>query len=234
MPPPPPQDRQEMRRYWDEKISWWADSSYEEHPRGPVDRLMAHLRRSVHARAVIALEMLRPHLAGKTVVDVGCGNGHFLHCCLEAGAAHAVGIDISPAAIEEARSLAERHGTADRSEWHVGRAGDGTLPPGDFVTGFGLVDWLEKDECMQFFKALHGRHFVFSFSEMDGSFDEWVHYFYLIKRLEWFGNGVRAYHHPRRTILRRLQRASIDDVQVVARREMRFGRLVHNLHTLSR
>ncbi len=223
-----------MRRYWDEKISWWADSSYEEHPRGPVDRLMAHLRRSVHARAVIALEMLRPHLAGKTVVDVGCGNGHFLHCCLEAGAAHAVGIDISPAAIEEARSLAKRHGTADRSEWHVGRAGDGTLPPGDFVTGFGLVDWLEKDECMQFFKALHGRHFVFSFSEMDGSFDEWVHYFYLIKRLEWFGNGVRAYHHPRRTILRRLQRASIDDVQVVARREMRFGRLVHNLHTLSR
>ena len=67
---------------------------------------------------------------------------------------------------------------------------------------------------------------------MDGSFDEWVHYFYLIKRLEWFGNGVRAYHHPRKTILGRLKRAGLRDVRIVERPEMRFGRLVHNLHLL--
>jgi hypothetical protein len=76
-----------------------------------------------------------------------------------------------------------------------------------------------------------GRRIVFSYSEMDGSFDEWVHYFYLIQRLRWFGGGVRAYHHPRRTILNRLAKAEIRDVEIVTRREMRFGRLLHNLNS---
>lgn len=219
-----------MRQYWDEKITWWASSSYEERPRGTLDRFMAKLRRSVHARAVIALEILQPHLKDRTVLDVGCGNGHFLNGCLEAGARHVIGVDIAPAAVDEARRISERNRTADRTTWLVGRAGDGNLPEADIVTGFGLIDWLGRDECLEFFRFLKGKRFVFSYSEMDGSFDEWVHYFYLIKRLEWFGKGVRAYHHPRETILGRLRRAGIkDDVEVVVRSEMRFGRLVHNL-----
>jgi SAM-dependent methyltransferase len=222
------QDAKEMRSYWDDKITWWADSSYEEKPRGAVQRFMARLRRSVHARAVISLELLRPIIAGKTVLDVGCGNGHFLKGCLEAGAARAIGIDIAPQAVDLAAELARRNGYADRSEFHVGRAKD-PLPPSDIVTGFGLIDWLSREECMAFFRQLKGRKFVFSFSEMDGSFDEWVHYFYLIERLRYFGGGVRAFHHPRSVILNRLAKAGITDVEVVVRREMRFGRLVHNL-----
>lgn len=218
----------EMRSYWDDKITWWADSSYEEKPRGPVEKFMAHLRRSVHARAVISLEMLRPHLPGKTVIDVGCGNGHFLKGCLEAGAAHVIGIDIAPQAVEMAKDLARRNGYTDRSEFLVGRAKD-KLPAGDFVTGFGLIDWLSREECMTFFRQLPDRKFIFSFSEMDGSFDEWVHYFYLIERLRYFGGGVRAFHHPRSVILNRLAKAGVRNPRVEVRKEMRFGRLVHNL-----
>lgn len=222
--------KQDMRRYWDEKIDWWAASSYEEEPRGAVDRLMAKLRRSVHARAVIALELLKDHLPGRTVLDIGCGNGHFLHSCIQAGAARGIGLDIAPQAVELAKRNADRHGIADRVEFHVGKAGQGSFPEADIVTGFGLIDWLGREECMALFHALKGRRIVFSYSEMDGSFDEWVHYFYLVQRLRLFGGGVRAWHHPRRTILNRLRRAGFSDVEVVARREMRFGRLVHNLN----
>lgn len=222
---------QDMRQYWDEKIDWWAASSYEEEPRGLVDRFMARLRRSVHARAVIALELLRDHLPGATVLDIGCGNGHFLHGCIQAGAARGIGLDIAPQAVELARRNAEQHGIAGQVEFHVGTAGQGQFPEADIVTGFGLVDWLERDECMRLFRAVRGRKFVFSYSEMDNSFDEWVHYFYLVERLRLLGGGVRARHHPRRTILNRLRRAGVGPVDVVARREMRFGRLVHNLNS---
>jgi predicted RNA methylase len=219
----------EMKGYWDEKISWWAESSYEEQPRGALDRFMARLRRSVHARAVIALELLKPHIEGKTILDIGCGNGHFVKGCVELGAKHAYGIDISPEAIKLARRLAEKNGYADRSTFSVGRAGDSDLPQTDFVTGFGLIDWLSGAECMTMLRNIEGRKFVFSYSEQDGSFDEWIHHFYLIERLRWFGGGVRAYHHPREVIVRRFRKAGHGPVEVVERREMRFGRLIHNL-----
>jgi predicted RNA methylase len=224
-------EQEGMRTYWDEKITWWADSAYEEKPRGIIERWMAHLRRSVHARAVIALDLLKEgHLQGRTVLDIGCGNGHFAQACINAGAAHVIGLDISPQAIAMAKQLAQRHGVADKTTFVVGRAGQEKLPDADIITGFGLIDWLSREECQRLFNALGGRRFIFSFSEMDGSFDEWVHYFYLIERLRYFGGGVRAYHHPRRVILNRLYKAGIRDVEIVVRKEMRFGRLIHNLN----
>lgn len=224
-----PQQHDEMRAHWDEKITWWADSSYEEKPRGAVERFMAGLRRSVHARAVIALDLLRPHIKGKVLVDVGCGNGHFAKECVAAGARHVIGIDIAPQAVELAKRLAQQNGVGDRTTFLVGKAGDPELPASDFVTGFGLVDWLSREECIAFFKKLRGRKFVFSYSEQDGSFDEWVHHFYLVERLRLFGGGVRVYHHPRRVILNRMQQAGLPSGKVVEDRQMRFGRLVHNL-----
>mgnify|MGYP006444120441 CR=1 FL=1 len=219
----------EMQSYWDEKISWWACSSYEEQPRGPMERLMARLRRSVHARSVIALELLRPHIEGKTILDIGCGNGHFVKGCLELGARKAYGMDISPRAISLARRLAEKNGYADRAEFFTGRAADGDFPKAQIVTGLGLIDWLEAAECMAMLRAIRGRKFVFSYSEQDNSFDEWVHHFYLVERLRWFGKGVRAYHHPRHVILRRFRKAGFRNVKILEHREMRFGRLIHNL-----
>lgn len=219
-----------MKSYWDEKITWWAASSYEDQPRGMWEQFMAKLRRSVHARAVIALELLRPHIKDKTVLDIGCGNGHFLKGCLDLGAKHVYGVDIAPQAIEMAKNLAEQNNYSERSTFYVGRAGDDEFPDADFVTGFGLLDWLRRRECMKLFNTIAGKKFVFSFSEQDGSFDEWVHHFYLVERLRWFGNGVRVYHHPRQVMLDRLAEAGIKDVEVVVRKEMRFGRLIHNLH----
>ncbi|MEO8377764.1 MAG: methyltransferase domain-containing protein [Candidatus Sumerlaeota bacterium] len=222
-----------MKSYWDEKIDWWADSSYEEKPRGPIERWMAGLRRSVHARAVIALELLEPYLKDRVVVDVGCGNGHFAKCCAEMGAKHVIGTDISPAAVEIARKLAKANGVENKTTFQVARAGD-PLPTADIVTGFGLVDWLEREECLRFFNNINGRTFMFSYSEQDRSFDEIVHHFYLVERLRLFGGGVRAYHHPRATIENRLRKCGINNFEIVSRKEMRFGRLVHNLPTVKK
>ncbi|GKX59893.1 50S ribosomal protein L11 methyltransferase [Leminorella grimontii] len=58
-------------------------------------------------------------LAGKTVIDFGCGSGILAIAALKLGAARAIGIDIDPQAILASRDNAERNGVADRLELYL-------------------------------------------------------------------------------------------------------------------
>ncbi|WP_428944386.1 50S ribosomal protein L11 methyltransferase [Pantoea sp. FN060301] len=53
-------------------------------------------------------------LAGKTVIDFGCGSGILAIAALKLGAASAIGIDIDPQAIQASRANAERNGVSER------------------------------------------------------------------------------------------------------------------------
>ena len=58
-------------------------------------------------------------LAGKTVVDFGCGSGILAIAALKLGAARVIGIDIDPQAIQASRDNAERNGVADQIELYL-------------------------------------------------------------------------------------------------------------------
>ena len=58
-------------------------------------------------------------LAGKTVVDFGCGSGILGIAALKLGAARVIGIDIDPQAIQASRDNAERNGGADQIELYL-------------------------------------------------------------------------------------------------------------------
>jgi SAM-dependent methyltransferase len=75
-------------------------------------------------RILDALE--RQGLAGRTVLDVGCGTGDLAISTVRRGADRASGIDLAGGAIEEARSLARDRGVADRVAFAVG---DGSIAP---------------------------------------------------------------------------------------------------------
>jgi len=73
------------------------------------------------------------------VLDAGCGNGKSAVWLAKRGF-NVVGIDISPTAVEQARSRARSHGVAAKCEFYEGRlpndapsrALDGPLAPGSF------------------------------------------------------------------------------------------------------
>jgi len=59
-------------------------------------------------------------LKGRTLIEIGCGVGYLHQHLLLAGASSAVGIDLSPAMLEEAQALAARQGLSARTRYVQG------------------------------------------------------------------------------------------------------------------
>lgn len=99
-----------------EAYALWADS-YPPHAHNPV--MLAE------ERAMLAL--LPGRLDGMQVLDAGCGSGRYVLHALARGAAHVVGIDLSPPMLERARGALDGHADASRV---VLREGSLTALPG--------------------------------------------------------------------------------------------------------
>jgi SAM-dependent methyltransferase len=127
----------------------------------------SQLRRSVHGLAGApewpAIRALLPDLAGKRVVDLGCGFGWFARWARENGAASVLGIDLSDKMITRARG-----GTGDPAiEYRIADLESLALPEATFDLAYSalafhyIVDFGRLVRTVQ--KALRpGAHFVFT------------------------------------------------------------------------
>lgn len=87
---------------------------------------------------VVVSEPLRDALlsldpTGRTVLELGCGRGGLLLGLVQAGAARATGLDLSPASIDEARHRFAEAQLSDRVHLSVGDAARVPLEPHDWV-----------------------------------------------------------------------------------------------------
>lgn len=83
-------------------------------------------------KALLA-ELEAAGLAGRTVLDVGCGAGDLALATLSHGAARAHGVDLGRGAIARAEELAQERGLADRASFEVGDGATAPLDPADVV-----------------------------------------------------------------------------------------------------
>ena len=72
-------------------------------------------------------------LAGKTLLDLGCGTGSFSIEALKAGAFRCVGVDLSPEMIRNANEEAAKSGFSERARFVVGDAAEVQRPSSDIV-----------------------------------------------------------------------------------------------------
>src|SRR5437588_13039366 len=77
----------------------------------------------VRRRLDLTVQTLAP-LAGKSVLDVGCGSGRFCFAYAQNGASQVLGVDFAEAMIDIARKLADELHVASRCEFRVGRLPD--------------------------------------------------------------------------------------------------------------
>lgn len=120
------------------------DAIYED-AKGPFDRFMDEVWRGVvRKRFELVLARLEP-LAGKSVLDVGCGSGRYCLAYAQRGAARVVGVDFAPAMIELARKHATRLGVTDRCDFRVGSFPEAvTDGPFDAATAMGFFDYVAE------------------------------------------------------------------------------------------
>jgi ubiquinone/menaquinone biosynthesis C-methylase UbiE len=106
------------------------------------------LRKSMRLRYVKTLEGCKP-IAGKTVLDVGCGPGHYGIALARNGAAHVTGIDFAEGMIQLARGQAQTAGVAARCEFLVGDFQTfQPADPFDYVVVMGVMDYVAQPRVL--------------------------------------------------------------------------------------
>jgi 2-polyprenyl-3-methyl-5-hydroxy-6-metoxy-1,4-benzoquinol methylase len=119
------------------------DAIYDDANKDPFSRWVDRVWRGVVRRRLqLTLQLLEP-LAGKSILDVGCGSGRYGVAFAEHGAARVVGIDFAQQMIGLALGLAREHGVDQRCEFIAGSFPE-DVPEGRFdaCTALGLFDYV--------------------------------------------------------------------------------------------
>jgi len=119
------------------------DAIYED-DKGAITRWVDEVWRGVVRRRFdLTLNLLEP-LAGKSVLDVGCGSGRYCIAYAQRGATRVVGVDFAAAMIELAIEHSRRYSVADRCEFRAGLFPD-AVPDGSFdaSSAMGFFDYVE-------------------------------------------------------------------------------------------
>ena len=162
----------ESGEYWKEHLlSWEASAYYKDTPRKANlwDRLSTIFRGdAMYVRMNAALGLLKPHLAGMTILDVGCASGRFAFQMLEAGADKVYGVDISPEAIQIADGHRKQANLGDRLEFSVTDVvhPDSPLPKSDLVTALGVIEYFDPETMSAFLGNLHTKYFLLDFPDI--------------------------------------------------------------------
>ena len=157
--------------YWKKHLlSWEASAYYKDtpHKANLWDRLSTVFRGdAMYVRMNAALELLRPHLAGKTVLDVGCASGRFAFQMLHAGAVKVCGIDISPEAVQIADAHRTQAGLDDQLDFSVADVVNSVspLPKSDLVTALGVIEYFDAQAMSAFLGNLRTEHFFLDFPD---------------------------------------------------------------------
>ncbi len=168
-----PAQKSQSGEYWDKHVvSWEASTYYTDHslPKPNLwDRFSTLFRgSSLYDRMTIALDMLKPYLAGLTVLEVGCASGRFADQLLAAGAARVVGVDVSEEIIQIANGRRLAGPNKDRLEFFAADLVQPglKLPKVDLVTGLGVIEYFDPKEMMTFLGSLQAPYFFLDFPDV--------------------------------------------------------------------
>ncbi len=127
------------------------------------------LRRSMFLRYEHSLRACAP-IEGATILDVGCGPGHYAIALARMGAARVVGIDISPAMLEVAKDRARTAGVEDRCQFVLADfLAFSAAEMFDFVILMGFMDYIGEAQPVVDKAISHSkRRSMFSFPARAG------------------------------------------------------------------
>lgn len=114
-------------------------------PKNAINGLLNRLfRKSMRLRFEYSIRGCEP-IKGKSVVDIGCGPGHYSVRLAKNGAASTLGLDFAPGMIEIAKENAARSGVANRCEFVSGDFLSYSFDRKfDYAIVMGFMDYIEE------------------------------------------------------------------------------------------
>jgi 2-polyprenyl-3-methyl-5-hydroxy-6-metoxy-1,4-benzoquinol methylase len=187
------------------------DAIYDE-KKGPFARFVDNYWRGVVQRRLeLNVEKLEP-LAGKKVLDVGCGSGRFCIAFAQRGAGLVVGVDFAAAMIEIAKSLAGEAGVASQCEFRVGTFPDAVADddgPFDASTANGFFDYVDEPvPIISRMRELTRGHLIMSFPKA-------VEWRVPVRRIRFWLKGTPLFLYREAQVRDILKRAGIGDYEII-------------------
>jgi len=200
---------EKVRKFFTERASEF-EAVY--HPRkGPLRRFLDwYFRRSIRERFRLTFESCQP-IEGRSVLDIGCGPGHYLIEFARRGANRTVGIDFSEEMLALASQNAGHAGINERLQLISGDFLTHPFDPEfDYALAIGFFDYIPDPlPYIQKAKGLTTKLLVMSFPK------KWL-LRTIIRKVRLSLKGCPVYFYPRRRIVRLLDDAGIDDYRILS------------------
>lgn len=164
-------NKSESATYWESHLESWEASAYFKEGQQKAnwwDKLSTIFRGdAMYVRMQTALELIKPHIKEKTILDVGCASGRFAFQMLEAGAKKVYGTDISADAVNFANERAKELNLQNRLEFSVLDVvqPNTPLPTSDLVTALGVIEYFPTDDMRAFLSNLQTKYFLLDFPD---------------------------------------------------------------------
>jgi cyclopropane fatty-acyl-phospholipid synthase-like methyltransferase len=177
-----PKQKSESAKYWEEHLlSWEASAYYKEGQQNANwwDRLSTIFRGdAMYVRMNAALDLVKPHINGMSVLDVGCASGRFPFRMLQAGAHKVYGTDISAEAIQIAKKRGAELGLQDKLDFSVTDVvqPNSALPRVDLVTALGVIEYFNAEAMSAFLGNLQTKYILLDFPDLSRKqeFPTWI------------------------------------------------------------
>jgi len=219
------------KAFWNDKILGWEASRYGDGASAAdlVETVAGRISSSVRFRLATAARLLAPHLAGRRVVELGCGSGLLAERLLMLGAASYEGYDLSDVAIARAQLRAAASPRREHMRFAVAAITD--LPPQGtaVVVSLGLIEWLTAAELDHLFAI--GRHgsCLHAASERRRSAAQLIHRAYAHFAYGRKNGGYVPRYHRLEELAAVADRHGIGRLSVFRHRRLRFGIFVSDL-----
>jgi SAM-dependent methyltransferase len=219
------------KQFWEDKILTWEEGRYE--PRkskgGLLERIADASSTSLRYRIKIGVELLAPHVKGRSVLEIGCGSGLVAQRFIDMGASRYHGIDIAEKAIEIAAQRQRAQRWSDRIAFKVDTVRD--MPPvsEDIVFSLGVLDWLTDDELDIMFRKQGKVDFLHAIAEKRHSLSQYVHRAYVQVAYGYRTDAYRPRYFPAATIARMAAKYRPGPFYAFRNPALSFGALISTL-----